>query len=475
MPLIKLQSSDGELFEVDVELAKTSGIRAMLDLDLDGQLDDQQEVVHLPNVNAALLRKVIQWSTSQQSRSEDRSSPPTTPLAQTRPTSKLPQASRLPTPSVSTQLLAEDLKTPLSKQASPVQPQIVEVPRSAADLIGSPGGSFNPSPEILFLVREHAKTVSAISNISKRLDQLEVRVCDIQKSVCHNKSSSSSAAITDPKASSSCVAAHVLSDDSGGEYSRTTNGTNTDEDELLSLLDQLAKCSQQIRDTQQAQQSQQYGLLNSLTRDAPHHATASVTTNPVAGFYEQNSVAQSLLLGSTRQLTVPSVSGRDFQLHPVHLPAPPLAASSAHNSTMPSPLHRPNQRNQSSLSALLDPNVDRFLNNLQQELLTEPHDGRGPAPPTTSGYSHHYGSPGPLTSTPLHQMSSRELLMQSATASASSVSSVAGSNWRMERVRQLVRQREQEEAESQYDMADQWLASHLKKSSPALQRHHPHQ
>ncbi len=57
MPSIKLQSSDGEVFSVDVEIAKQSvTIKTMLeDLGMD---EDDEEVVPLPNVNAAILKKV---------------------------------------------------------------------------------------------------------------------------------------------------------------------------------------------------------------------------------------------------------------------------------------------------------------------------------------------------------------------------------------------------------------------------------
>ncbi|XP_069754456.1 S-phase kinase-associated protein 1-like isoform X2 [Narcine bancroftii] len=63
MPSIKLQSSDGEIFEVDVEIAKQSvTIKTMLeDLGMDDEADD--DPVPLPNVNAAILKKVIQWCT----------------------------------------------------------------------------------------------------------------------------------------------------------------------------------------------------------------------------------------------------------------------------------------------------------------------------------------------------------------------------------------------------------------------------
>jgi len=59
---IRLQSSDSEIFEVDVEIAKASmTIKTMLeDLGMD---EDDDEPIPLPNVNAAILRKVIEWAT----------------------------------------------------------------------------------------------------------------------------------------------------------------------------------------------------------------------------------------------------------------------------------------------------------------------------------------------------------------------------------------------------------------------------
>jgi len=62
MPNIRLQSSDSEIFEIDIEIAKASmTIKTMLeDLGMD---DDDEEPVPLPNVNAAILKKVINWAT----------------------------------------------------------------------------------------------------------------------------------------------------------------------------------------------------------------------------------------------------------------------------------------------------------------------------------------------------------------------------------------------------------------------------
>lgn len=62
MPSIKLHSSDGEIFEVDVEIVKQSvTIKIMLD-DL-GMDEGDDDPVPLTNVNAAILKKVVQWCT----------------------------------------------------------------------------------------------------------------------------------------------------------------------------------------------------------------------------------------------------------------------------------------------------------------------------------------------------------------------------------------------------------------------------
>lgn len=62
MPKVILQSSDGESYDVDVEVAKMSStIKTMLD-DLGvsvGEGDD--EVIPLPNVRGSVLKRVIEW------------------------------------------------------------------------------------------------------------------------------------------------------------------------------------------------------------------------------------------------------------------------------------------------------------------------------------------------------------------------------------------------------------------------------
>jgi S-phase kinase-associated protein 1 len=63
MAIIKLQSSDGDVFAVDVEVAKKScTIRNMLN-DLGIEDPAEIDVVPIPNVRSEILRKVLEWST----------------------------------------------------------------------------------------------------------------------------------------------------------------------------------------------------------------------------------------------------------------------------------------------------------------------------------------------------------------------------------------------------------------------------
>ncbi|KAL7727824.1 hypothetical protein ACLKA6_019760 [Drosophila palustris] len=57
MPTIKLQSSDEEIFDIDVEIVKCSGtIRPML------EGDDETAIWPLLNVNSSILRMVLAWA-----------------------------------------------------------------------------------------------------------------------------------------------------------------------------------------------------------------------------------------------------------------------------------------------------------------------------------------------------------------------------------------------------------------------------
>ncbi|KAH9372494.1 hypothetical protein HPB48_011102 [Haemaphysalis longicornis] len=62
MPYIKLQGSDGGVFNVDVNIAKTCATLKIMLEDL-GTDEDDGEAVELPNVRSEILGKVIEWAT----------------------------------------------------------------------------------------------------------------------------------------------------------------------------------------------------------------------------------------------------------------------------------------------------------------------------------------------------------------------------------------------------------------------------
>merc|ERR1712020_279692 len=64
MSLISLQSCDGQVFPVNIDIARQSvTLRNMIN-DLGIEDLDENEIVPLPNVNAAILKKIIAWCTT---------------------------------------------------------------------------------------------------------------------------------------------------------------------------------------------------------------------------------------------------------------------------------------------------------------------------------------------------------------------------------------------------------------------------
>ena len=63
MRSIKLESNDGEMFTVDLEIARKFGIINTMLEDLGEEEQEDEETVPLPNVTSTILQKVIQWVT----------------------------------------------------------------------------------------------------------------------------------------------------------------------------------------------------------------------------------------------------------------------------------------------------------------------------------------------------------------------------------------------------------------------------
>lgn len=62
MPNIQLRSSDDEVFDIDVKIAKCSvTISTMLE-DLGMPEEEDNEPIPLPNVTGSILKKVLEWA-----------------------------------------------------------------------------------------------------------------------------------------------------------------------------------------------------------------------------------------------------------------------------------------------------------------------------------------------------------------------------------------------------------------------------
>lgn len=270
------------------------------------------------------------------------------------------------------------IKIDTPSSVPPVSSQPLSVPLSSSTSSSSVSSPLTSelSPEIYFLIRQHAKTLTAINKITNRLEKLEHKVEDICKKVKQidkfnesrgmggggggikkGESSSSSGnnnATTTPNA---------LSDDSGVEYSRTTTGTGHDDDELLCLLNQITKFSDSIKQTLTQPNSNIHSPLNARTG---HPMVPGENGSMVYGLAGSTSSTASSTLRQSVTST-PNTKG-------IRYPHPPSTRKTISSSPMdqsrmaecPDPASAP----QSFSALLFESNVDHFLANL--DFMPEP-------------------------------------------------------------------------------------------------------
>lgn len=294
------------------------------------------------------------------------------------------------------------------------------------------------APEILFLIKEHAKTLELINHISKKLQEIEIKVDDISQRLSRENSLSSDHFNKNtnkrddqrPKNTNQLksndsphqkelnqqtrlpyspykdVEHHlsnnlsntatnipnnqILSDDSGGEYGNKTNTkTVSDDDELLSILDKITKCSHHILQTQQAYQQQGTAIYNSISKPYAYNGLVSNSSQfnnqlmqSSAHLQQQQ---QQQLNANNHQITNPNINNanlqsRQFQdyyntqsLYPQMNPYLINAKSQIKTANQPNiqqqnivNLKYPTQQTTSLNELLFEPNVERFLSNLDQ-------------------------------------------------------------------------------------------------------------
>ncbi|XP_053201115.1 uncharacterized protein LOC128386149 [Panonychus citri] len=158
-------------------------------------------------------------------------------LVKTNMTTRIPKKIDTPTLTTSVSSSSHHQQQPLSV---PTSSKTVPSPCPVTTTT-SPTTMTELTPEIHFLIREHAKTLETINKITNRVDKLDHKIDDICRKVTQIGNN------VIKKGESSGTAPNALSDDSGVEYSWTTNGTGPDDDELLSLLNQITKFSASIK------------------------------------------------------------------------------------------------------------------------------------------------------------------------------------------------------------------------------------
>jgi hypothetical protein len=309
----------------------------------------------------------------------------------------------------------------------------------------------NISPEILFLIKEQAKAIAKINALQKKVEQLELSVNyqnnnnnnnsdNCVHELSHETSTASSSSTTKlVNNSNSCKERNVISDDSGGEYSRATT-TASDEDELSSLLDQIARCSQQLQNSQQ-----QNKLIN------------------------QSNSSNSININSSNRLLSQSMQMRQKLMHSLSNPT----IQTSHSSVCPTiemtqdnnTFNNCHQSHQQSISALLfEPNVETVLKNLDEIIADKPIACSN----QLKSRSYQRQTSAQHSSPSLYEAIGITGIGSSSFTANNNNSST---NWHLERVKSIIKQREEREFESQMRLNDEWLATHLKIEPNPQQQH----
>lgn len=268
-------------------------------------------------------------------------------------------------------------------------------------------------PEILFLVRKHAEAIDRINKLEKRIEQIELSKSNVSSPETSVKCNVMSPEVSHLSTNKMiCKERNTTSDDSGGEYSRATI---SDDDELSSLLDQIAKYSKQIHQNQHQVNQQSCMTQSILPRQSMVHQTPMYSL-PVVEKSASNFTQQP-----RRRLQ------SQYAIKPLQ-PSQPLQ----------------------SLSALLfDPNVNNVLDNLDQLIDDQ-------IPIASNAFSRSLSQ-----QTSIYDEIGLPSGGKSTQGALNSHSNSQSTNWEIEKLKSMIKEKEKQEFESQMRLSQQWLANQL--------------
>lgn len=269
-------------------------------------------------------------------------------------------------------------------------------------------------PEILFLVRKHAEAIDRINKLEKRIEQIELSKSNVSSPETSVKCNVMSPEVSHSRTNQiSCKERNTTSDDSGGEYSRATI---SDDDELSSLLDQIAKYSKQIHQNQRQVNQQSCMSQSILPRQSMVHQITPMYSLPAVEKSTSNFTQQP-----RRRLQ------SQHAIKPLQ-PSQPLQ----------------------SLSALLfDPNVNNVLDHLDQLIDDQ-------IPIASNAFSRSLSQ-----QTSIYDEIGLPSGGKSTQGALNSDSNSQSTNWEIEKLKSMIKEKEKQEFESQMRLSQQWLANQL--------------